>query len=461
MNKYFSNLCLLGLVLITTPALSKVMGNTSEFTSPRGIKEQCIALKHIPGGVYSEKDHQIETNYCLMDIYSNTGMCPKTWSTSPGTMFYKLNSTQYSAIKQFEFSSCHNQRKIPIKAIAFKNTINMKDTSGTFSTSSLLYYHFSRYLNTQIKVPVAVYRSLDKNIHRSRVTHRGLAYTHKGLIHNAWKDMMLVEDNPAAYHPVSELFTADQQQIYGVLLRSTGKRYSAVMNGSRQSGWGQGQNRDFTETPAFLALRSHKPLKHAIPEAITKARRNHILSKAMGHDLSKEQVAFWMQDITEITLLDYIFSQQDRIGNIDYTKLWISSDKGQLQRHMNKPASVQKQLQIKQTHLNDNDAGGRYSYSNFTKTTGMLEKIVHYNTETYQKLMHLDKDFSQHGQLYQYLSETFGLSNKQKGMIVKNTQMAAEILRKHCRSGQLVFDLNPGQFFLHGFVKPFKQACDL
>lgn len=223
MIKIIGSLFLLSLSFSVT-ASDKVLGSASEFTSPNGLKEQCIALAHMPGGVYSDNDRQIERKYCSMDIYSNTGLCPKTWSTSPGTIFYPLGGSPFSSVKQFEASACRNQKHVPIKAITFKNTMNMKDTSGTFSTASLLYYHFSRYLNTQIQVPVAVYRSIDKDVHRQRVTHAGISYTKSHLIHNAWKDMLQIENSPTAYHPVDEVFTHDHKQIYGVLIRSTGRR---------------------------------------------------------------------------------------------------------------------------------------------------------------------------------------------------------------------------------------------
>jgi hypothetical protein len=33
-------------------------------------------------------------------------------------------------------------------------------------------------------------------------------------------------------------------------------------------------------------------------------------------------MVFWMRDLADITLLDYLFGQQDRIGNIDYLTYW-------------------------------------------------------------------------------------------------------------------------------------------
>jgi hypothetical protein len=443
-NKVLLTLFLLFFYL-SAHASDQVQGNPVDYISPNGIKEQCVILSQIPNGVYSDNDHKTEKFYCSLNIYSNTGLCPKTWSTSPGTILYPLENSSYSSssnssIASFEKTACHNQRKIAIKSVVFKSTMNMKDTSGTFSTASLLYYHFSRYFNTQIKVPVAVYRSFDKNEHNQRVSKVGVSNTHKGLIKHAWKDMLKVESNPSLYKPVSELFTQDKKQIYGILIRSTGKRYNPIINGTRQSGWGNGQSHDFQETPAFLALRSSKPLKQSIKEGITKARLVPKMSKAM-RNVSQPQVAFWMLDIIEITLLDYIFSQQDRIGNIDYT---ITSKNG---------------VKIKQTHLNDNDAAGRMAYANYTKKTAMLEKINHYKASTYKKLIALDKDFQAKGSLYQYLSNTFGLSKKQINMIVKNTKMATKIIQDKCLSGKLIFDLEPDEYLLNDTVEVVKVSC--
>jgi len=244
-------------------------------------------LNGIPGGNYSRHDKQTEQQYCSMDVYTNTALCPKTWSTSPGTEFYPLQGSIYRSIEQFEREHCSRQKHLHVKPVVFKNTMNMRDTSATFSTSSLLYYHFSRYFDTRIIIPVAVFRSIDKEEHKTRVTQQGIKYSQgRGMINNAWKDMLAIENSPAIYHPANEIFTTDRKQIYGVLLRSEGERYNAAINGTRQQGWGEGQNRDFQETPPFWALRSEKPLLEAIDEGINKARSNHKLSKALGNNPS-------------------------------------------------------------------------------------------------------------------------------------------------------------------------------
>ena len=117
-------------------------------------------------------------------------------------------------------------------------------------------------------------------------------------------------------------------------------------------------------------------------------------------------------------------------------------------------------VKIKRTQLNDNDAGGKKTYANFTKKVHMLENIRHYNPETYKRLMQLDTDFKNKGDLYSYVKDTFGLSTVQFEQIVKNTSSAAEIIRNSCKSGKLKFDLDPNSFMKTGETAEKKINCD-
>lgn len=112
------------------------------------------------------------------------------------------------------------------------------------------------------------------------------------------------------------------------------------------------------------------------------------------------------------------------------------------------------------TQLNDNDAGGKRSYANFTKKTQMLEKIRHYNPDTYKRLLLLDRDFRNHGELYNYVATTFGLTARQLEQILNNTSQAAAILKNSCRQGRLRFDLDPEAYFLTGHTMEQTMDCD-
>jgi hypothetical protein len=465
---------LLALLTCTAAATDKVAGDRHTFTSPNGVTETCVALAKVPGGVYSKEDEASEKALCAIDIYDrHVAVCPKLKSTSPGTFVYELTKGPFAGDqKGFEAKVCPRGDIVVPEAdgppAGFKVTMNAKGTSGTFATASLLYYHFARYLDASIHVPASVYRSIDRKAHEQRVTRRGLDLSagKKSLAmnHAAWQELDAVEKNPDAYPETDELFTADRTRIYGVLLHVHGKRYGPELNGTRKSGWGEGQNRDFQETAPFLALRSEKPLEEAIAEGLAKAQRDPALKKAMKDGVSKEQMAYWIQDLTEITLLDYIFSQQDRVGNIDYMPYWhwVDGDKVRVAKAdgNNPPTEANDAKLIRRTWLNDNDAGGKVKYANFTKKTGMLEKIRHYNPETYRRLIALDKDLKAKGELYAYVRDTFGLTEAQLNQGIQATHEAAEILRSTCKAGKLRFDLDPEAFLSTGKAVAQKVDCD-
>jgi hypothetical protein len=449
-------------------------GTVITHTSPNKIEERCVILEQMPGGEYSSRDSKAEQAYCKIDLYSKSiAMCPKTWGASPETIIYQLYAGPYKGnAKKFEASVCSKGKSAANyttgRRLEFTNTMNMKGASGAFSTASLLYYHFSRYFDMHIHVSVAVQRTMDNKEHLQRVTLRGikLASKNKKMIHAAWLDMKKIEEKPELYKPTDELFTRDRKQIYGVLLHSPGKRYGVLMNGARKSGQGDGQNNDFQKTPPFLALRSSQPLKKAILEGIAEAEKDPLIKKAIKSEISDQQMVYWMQDLTEITLLDYIFSQQGRVGNIDYEEYWYwkkgSSIRKQHARTKTpaKNLAKHKPLRIQETFLNDNYAGGRKSYSNFTKKTNMLEKIRHFNPDTYKQLIKLDKDFSSKGKLYAYVKDSFGLSEQQLQQIVTNTNHAAAILKESCKEKILRFDLNPDKFFAKKSSKEKRLNCD-
>lgn len=433
-------------------------------------------LDRMPGGVYSQADAEQEKAFCKIDFYSDQyALCPKLFSTSPGTLVYDITRGSYAGDSQgFETQQCGTSSPVKRGAsgepVSYKMTMNAAETSATFSIASLLYYHFSRYLDADVYVPVSVYRSMDKAEHLTRVTRRGLqlpAHRKGGAMNHAgWEILEKAEQNPATYNATDELFTPDRKQVFGVLLHPHGDRYGAEINGTRASGWGEGQNRDFQETAPYLALRSELPLAAAIDAGIHQAAADRTMRQAMGSGLTPEQMVFWMKELTEITLLDFIFSQQDRIGNIDFLSYWYWTESGQVRRMLASGSRLPDEIadhhaiRIKRTQLNDNDAGGRVPYANFAKKTRMLEKIRHYSTDTYRRLMRLADDFEAQGALYGYVRDSFGLSEAEFRQVLTNTGLAAAILKRSCKAGTLRFDLDPEAFLISGAVEEQEVDCD-
>lgn len=456
-------------------ASDAVRGKAHTYSSPNGVVESCIVIDKIPGGQFHKKDKEQEARYCEIDFYaSDVALCPKTWSTSPGMMVYSVASGDYANDRSnFERKACREGKSASRHAgdvlAKYKTTMNAKGTSGTFAPSSLLYYQFSRYFDMTVKVPVSVWRSMDVVAHHDEVASAGLVLSggkHGGRMNHAgWQMYSNAASNPKAYRPTNDLFTGDRKQIYGVLVSSPGHRYGAEINGTRKSGWGKGQNMDFQETPAFLALRSDKPLDEAIAHGLATGRKNKRINKDLGPDVSQQQMVFWMQELTEIVLLDFIFSQQDRVGNVDFAPYYYWVDGGKLHHkkashHKPGDSSVPVDaILLHRTNLNDNDAGGRVAYANYTKSTKMLEKLRHMNGETYSKLMALNDDFATGGPISVWMEASLGLSDKEVSQIKKNTALASGIMKNSCNMGQIQFDLDAETYFVTGSNTARKVAC--
>ena len=150
-------------------------------------KEQCIALSHFSpesGAKYLPEDVGKEEELCRTAFDDKAvGLCPKTWSTSPGTIVYDIGKSKYNGQPDnFEAEYCPKQRVLKGKVdgvekiASFKQSINgqfQQRTSATYSQASPLYYHFSRYLNATVDVPVAVLRTMDDKEHLRLVVSGG------------------------------------------------------------------------------------------------------------------------------------------------------------------------------------------------------------------------------------------------------------------------------------------------
>ena len=477
----------LSIMLLTGVAYSGQFQGTAKAY----VKGQCIVLNRFPvesGAKYRSADTRKEDTLCGVDFADKgVGLCPKTWSTSPGTIVYDISKSKYNEDPaKFEAEYCPKQRASKGKVdgvekiASYKQSINSQfkqSTSATFAQASPLYYEYSRYFNTTVDVPVAVIRTMDAQEHFSRVASKGRAIAQGKMIANGWTVVTSAEKNPAGYIPENEFFYGEPKDglLYGTMLKGPGARYGAEFNGNIV---GKGYSEQYVflqKTPAFLALTNPKPFPDAMTAAIGASKADPVVAKALGSAVSNEQMMFWMQEMSEIVLLDYIFGQQDRPGNIDYLWVWCSvSDKGEVAStrvdsevgrsamgSIAKPDEMKtsaKAFLIQKTQINDNDAGGR-KYANFTKRFGLLEKLRHMNAVTYRQLVRLAKDYQAKGPLYSYLNNTFYMPQEYTNIIVQNTIQAAQIVESTCKAGNMRFDLDAEAYLATGKVEEAKVDC--
>ena len=474
-------------LLARLPLAAQFQGTATDYG-----KEQCVILNRFPadsGAHYRSKDDDKEKEFCSIDFSSqNIALCPKTWSTSPGTEVYDIGKSQYQQkVSLFEAQYCPKQRALKgkIEAVgklaAYKQSVNgqfKQSTSATFAQASPLYYHFSRYLGTVVDVPVAVIRTMDAQTHLQRVASKGGTIAQGRMNAAGWVVVSSAEKNPSGYVPVNEFYYGDPKDgmLYGAMLKGPGTRYGPEFNGNIA---GKGYLQEYIsmqQTPAFLALSSPKSFADAVPLAMASSKKDPVVAKALGATVANEQMMFWMQELSEIYILDYIFSQQDRPGNIDYLWEWYYvTDAGEVKSvrassevsragmaSVAMPDEVKaspRHFLIQKTQINDNDAGGR-RYANFTKKNGLLGQIRHMNPGTYHQLMRLSSDFQAKGPLHSYLQNIFYLSPAYVDLIVQNTVEAAGILHGTCRAGSMKFDLDAEGYLVKGTAEEKQVDCE-
>lgn len=481
------------------------------YYSPHGIQEVCRILPPMPGASYSEKDKEDEQELCAVDLYeqSRTVICPKVWSTSAAVVAYDITEATQDEIDRAR--SCPSKGKRDqwkrdglwegiSTAYKLKPTMNMKGTSGTFSQASLMYYHFSRYFDTAIGVPVAVYREMDLN-ELNIIAKRGKKDAAGGQNRAAWSHIEEVSGgnfnhytsydsrsykDDSRFTILDEILTPDRTKMHGVALDGKGDRYGVEFYGLRRGGWGSGEHAELLNTPHFLALKTNASLKESIAAGLAIA----IADKRRGSDQVRNvtykealvnmdglqgemQMLYWMREGIEMALFDYIFSQQDRIGNVDYTweAYWIDMVNGDVDDKRVKPSKELSKIPreeinyveapskandadtvafLQRTELGDNDAAGMIFNANWAKKTGWLEGMWHFSAKTYSRLFWLVEDLNSQGPIWQYLHDNLVLNDAQLRQVGINASMALDILKSQCEQG-MRFDLdNPKDYMLYG-----------
>jgi hypothetical protein len=183
-----------------------------------------------------------------------------------------------------------------------------------------------------------------------------------------------------------------------------------------------------------------------------------------------------MRELTEIVLLDFLFGQQDRIGNIDYQWHWVFLHEGQVKTQKEKREEYEKiprremtaieppteiaafqPVLVQKSSIGDNDAALRVQYTNFAKRSKMLERVRHFHAEAYRQLLLLNADLQAKGPAFSHLLGTLNLTEAEAAAIAKNSAEAVRILGEGCRAGKLRFDLE-----LTGIVSgtPQEQSVD-
>lgn len=457
-----------------------------KYENVTGYGGSCFVVPKFPESAnakYKKSDTKKEEKLCNIDFdNANIGLCPKVWSTSPATILWDLSKTIYAGNSaKFEKEICALGRKAKPKTVAnikklgaFKQTVSAQydlDTSATFAQSNVIYYHFSRYFDTTVDIPVAVLRTANVKAHQDRVVSLGKKISKATRNKNGWELLSRLSTNPGGYKPSFEIFDTDGV-LYGVVQKGSGDRYGYEWSVDPKSTQGE----DLKRIPGLKALKRSEVLDSAINKGLAESlKTSPQVSKAISKGVSKEQMVLWMEELSEMIILDYMFNQQDRIRNFDYIWQWyyvdadnklasIEVDGDDIKKaseyssyprnsilNIKLPAEIPpgtRAVLVQKTQLIDNDAGigtvrGGSPYSNVTKNKHYAEELLnHIKPATYSKLVVLADDFKNKGDLYKYLSNSFSISPKYVERIASNTIELANILIAKCKKDELRFDLD-------------------
>lgn len=431
-------------------------------TLPRGEsivsharQEICVIPKKLSFGAiqgqYSKKDLENEIKLCDLEMSQNAAVCGKVTSTNPGIQFYEVYPGM--TISQMEELNCFKQDPSKEKGKnLFKKLAKYKSsTSCSYGPSLLAYYHVARFLGDINQVPVAVARTVDRNLHIS-IGQKAIPFAKKGSdIEATWGSAIMYLKQAQNGKKKDVLFSEDFKQSFGALQKNPRgeEKYGSEMF--------HGGNDQPTRTVNFK--NNNVAYKLNTKPGSVKAL------VGTSWDAKNLQTLLQMQNVADMILLDTILSQEDRMGNIHYTEEYYVLEDGPKGLNVKREGKMEVAdaqaagaLKVKKMMMKDNDCG--VNRANHLKDAKLLEGLTHFNPETYTKLLRLKEALATEEVKSFFKTEVVMLedsTHSDYSTFRKNVTYAADVLQKACRSGKLRLDLDLDAHFAN---KKIDVSCE-
>ena len=413
---------------------------TVHFPMANGAPDEiCVLPNHLSSADYDKDDLASEKELCAYSFYGqaareadvqkiDVAICPKLSSTNPGTDVHELLPGKTKA--ETEAAICKLEDR-PAKHLAkYKQSITC-----SYTPSILGYYHLSRLLGGAGDVKPAVIRTMGLPEHK-QVTASALNILRNQADSDypriSWLSFQKTESNPAASRNKDGVFTQDLLQIYGGLQENVRgeNKYSEI----NKRGAAPNITGPFTRTAQWANVASSKPL-------------SQIVGRSLAESAQTVQV---VKDISEMLVMDYLMSQQDRFGNIHEVDYYYSVgadgkvdkvkkdkvDKGEKP----KPAGA---VLVKKMIMKDNDCGGS-TKDNVTKNAGLIDQIRHMNADLYANVQWLAANFAAGTEVPKFLTVEALFQQADINMLRTNLATLAPKLHDMCTSGKLMLDADLG-----------------
>jgi len=409
---------------------------TVHFASPTAgaPDEICVLPQHIPGGDYGKDDDETEAELCSYVFYGDgpreagaarkdVALCPKLSSTNPGTDVHEL--LPGTSREQTEASIC-KQADRPTKHLAkYKQSITC-----SYTPSMLGYYHLSRALGGAGDVKPAVVRTMDLAEHK-KITGEALgllaSQPDTSFPKRSWLSFRDAEANPAATRHKDNIYTSDLLQIYGGLQdNARGEvKYSEI------------NRRSPDPSPAGLFMRTPAWQRVANPEP---------LAKIVGRSLKDAaQPVVQMKDISEMVVMDFLMSQQDRFGNIHALEYFYFQKDGKIEKVKKSKVDDGEApmppggVLVKKMLLKDNDCGGP-AKTNHAKNAGLVDQMRHISPDLYKHTRWLAQNFGQGTAIPKLFASEALFTQADIDMLRANLAALDTKLATACKSGKLQLD---------------------
>lgn len=414
--------------------------------------EQCWSAAPILKSAIESKKLETEQKLCAMDFYQGEyAICPKLNSTNPGVLVVKklvdMPNEQFQQKYCADVDEAKEQGKLKVAA-KFKQTISCSNSS-----SPVAYYRVSEFLSGS-RVPVAVFRTMDKNKHLDLTLKANDYLAGKtDLIAQNWNNFLRAHQNPSRY---PDLFIGST--VYGNLVENVKNEFKYT-DVSGVGSYDTRYQRFIQQKPFFLV-----------------ASTDSILNIAGGTSLQKlAPVVTQMKDVSNMIITDYLLNQADRIGNIHFKYKWYKYENGEVVDEPSEtkfvsrrdviPASEMAKAQagevlVKEMILKDNDCG--VSKVNEMKNIGALQLMRHMNPKVYSQLQRLAAFVATDEGANYFKNElriptNYFLGTPGVSSIRNNIIEAAKILKSNCQNGLLLLDLKLEELLLN---PNFKASCE-
>ncbi len=419
-----------------------IKGALTEHLSLSGKKEICSIANKQNAKFYSQDDLESEKKLCDIDFYNTQAICPKMQSTNPGVEILDFIPGK-TRIESMNY--CQNRPQNFEKIAKFKSSV-----SCSYTPSILAYYHMSRILKAG-RVPVAVLRTMDVKEHLS-VAQKGFSMVPAGsVIQQTWKSFVNVDLNLNN----NDVLDEKREFVYGALVENpkSEEKYTE-MNLFKNY---ETRYESFFQLKPYLNVSSPKPILELAIDSLA----SNVVSLIVQ-----------MKDVSDMVLLDTLFTQQDRIGNIHYKGKWYfikKDDKGINKiieekskatfqfntKTWNIPEAEKVHLTtggflVKEMILKDNDCGVNVNkYENKMRQNNAIENLKHMSPRTYKKFMafykvaRLPDSLNWYSQEWLMTNADIGLTQPiNKKSFLANLDRAKTVLLQNCKSGALKLDLD-------------------